>query len=78
MENSGLSASDVLALTRSDDTFGGIGGFVLLFIFLMALSGNGFGIGSNGLALADIQASLYNQTQDANSRQLGTTLAIVK
>lgn len=77
MENSGLSASDVLALTRNDDTFGGIGGFVLLFIFLMALSGNGFGIGGNGLALADIQASLYNQTQDANARQLGTTLAMV-
>ena len=39
----------------------------------MAISGNGFGFGNNtsaGLALADIQASLYNQTQDANARSL--------
>lgn len=73
MENSGLSASDVLALTRgSDDMFGGIGGFILLFIFLMAISGNGFWGGNNGTAfgLADIQASLYNQTQDSNARSL--------
>jgi len=74
MENSGLSASDVLALTRgNDDMFGGIGGFILLFIFLMAISGNGFGWGNNGstgLALADIQNSLYNQSQDNNARSL--------
>lgn len=75
MENSGLSASDVLALTRGHDDgfgFGGVGGFILLFIFLMAIGGNGFGMGGNAAAygLADIQASLYNQTQDANARSL--------
>ena len=74
MNGSGLSASDVLAITRSEDGmgFGGVGGFILLFIFLMAIGGNGFGWGGNGtaLGLADIQASLYNQTQDANSRQI--------
>ena len=41
--------------------------------------GNGFGFGSNGtgtaLGLADIQASLYNQTQDANSRQIQSAIA---
>lgn len=73
--SSGLSASDVLALTRGNDDnmFGGASGFILLFIFLMALSGNGFGFGGNGstgLALADIQNSLYNQSQDANARSL--------
>ena len=71
--SSGLSASDVLAITRDGDgMFGGVGGFILLFIFLMAISGNGFGWGGNNaaLGLADIQASLYNQTQDANSRAL--------
>lgn len=82
MENSGLSASDVLALTRGNDDgfgFGGVGGFILLFIFLMAIGGNGFGWGNNStaLGLADIQASLYNQTQDANSRALASTLAAV-
>lgn len=78
MANSGLTAADVLALTRNNDGdgfgFGGVGGFILLFIFLMAIGGNGFGFGGNnastGLALADIQNSLYNQSQDANARSL--------
>lgn len=82
MNGSGLTASDVLAITRNDDGmgFGGVGGFILLFIFLMAIGGNGFGWGGNtgtALGLADIQASLYNQTQDANSRQLQGALATV-
>ena len=71
--NNGLSAADVLAMTKGNDGFGGVGLIILLFIFLIGLSGNGFGFGNNaanGLALADIQASLYNQTQDANSRSL--------
>ena len=78
--NSGLTAGDVLALTKGDGMgFGGVGGFILLFIFLMAIGGNGFGWGNSGtaLGLADIQASLYNQTQDANSRQLQSSVAMV-
>lgn len=42
--------------------------------------GNGFGFGGGtgtALGLADIQASLYNQTQDANSRQMQNSLAMV-
>lgn len=42
--------------------------------------GGGFGFGNGtgtALGLADIQASLYNQTQDANSRQLQNSLAMV-
>ena len=79
MTSSGLTASDVMALTRGNDGFGGVGLIILLFIFLIGLSGNGFGFGNSGtgLALADIQASLYNQTQDANSRQLQSSLAMV-
>lgn len=81
MENmsNGLSAADVLAMTKGNDGFGGVGLIILLFIFLIGLSGNGFGFGNNGtgLALADIQASLYNQTQDSNSRQLQSTMAMV-
>ena len=81
--SSGLSASDVLALTRGSDDgfgFGGVGGFILLFIFLIAISGNGFGFGGNAataLSLSDIQSSLYNQSQDSNSRALASTLASV-
>ena len=73
MTGSGLTAADVLAMTKNEDGFGfgGVGGFILLFIFLIAISGNGFGFGgSNGLALADIQNSLYNQSQDNNARSL--------
>lgn len=74
MNGSGLTASDVLAMTRDGDGFGfgGVGGFILLFIFLIALGGNGFGFGGSngGFALADIQNSLYNQSQDANARAL--------
>lgn len=75
MENSGLSASDVLALTRdnNDGMFGGYGGFILLFIFLLALNGNGFGFGGNGataLGQSDLQNSLYFQSQDNAIRGL--------
>lgn len=73
MTNSGLTAGDVLALTKNDDGFGfgGVGGFILLFIFLLTLSGNGFGWGNNGnvnqMATADL---LYNQSTDAAIRGL--------
>ena len=75
MTSTGLSAGDILAMTKNNDGFGfgGVGGFILLFIFLIAISGNGFGFGNNGstgLALADIQNSLYNQSQDNNARSL--------
>ena len=42
--------------------------------------GNGFGFGGNtgtALGLADIQASLYNQSQDSNSRALTAQVANV-
>ena len=75
--NGQLSAGDIMALTKDNDGFGGVGLIILLFIFLIGIGGNGFGWGNNGtgLALADIQASLYNQTQDANSRQLQGAIA---
>ena len=81
MTSTGLTAGDVLAMTKDNDGFGGVGLIILLFIFLIGLSGNGFGFGNNNtataLSLADIQASLYNQTQDANSRQVQSSIAMV-
>lgn len=76
--NGQLSASDVLAITKNNDGFGGVGLIILLFIFLIGIGGNGF-VGGNSTAygLADIQASLYNQTQDANSRQIQNSIATV-
>lgn len=76
MTNSGLTASDVLAMTRNDGDgfgFGGVGGFILLFIFLIAISGNGFGFGNNtanAFAYSDLQNSLYAQSQDSAIRSL--------
>lgn len=79
--NGQLSASDVMALTKDNDGFGGVGLIILLFIFLIGIGGNGFGWGGNNtataLSLADIQASLYNQTQDSNSRQVQNQIAMV-
>lgn len=72
MTGGNLTAGDVLALTKGNDGigFGGVGGFVLLFIFLLAISGNGF-FGGNGnvnqMATADL---LYNQSTDAAIRGL--------
>ena len=76
MTNSGLTASDVMALTRDGDGFGfgGVGAFILLFIFLIALNGNGGFFGGNNVATAlgqsDLQNSLYFQSQDAAIRSL--------
>lgn len=72
MTGGNLTAGDVLALTRNSDGgfgFGGVGGFVLLFIFLLAISGNGFFGGGNvsQMATADL---LYNQSTDSAIRGL--------
>ena len=80
MNGTGLSASDVLAMTKDSDGFGGVGLIILLFIFLIGLSGNGFGFGGNtaaALTVSDIQSSLFNQTQDSNSRQVQNQIAMV-
>ena len=77
--NGQLSASDVMALTKDNDGFGGVGLIILLFIFLIGLNGSGFGMNGNATAFGinDIQNSLYNQTQDANSRQLQSSVAMI-
>jgi len=54
--------------------------FGLLIIAGIFGFGNGFGFGGNtgtALGLADIQASLYNQSQDSNSRALTAQVANV-
>ena len=74
MTNSGLTAADVLSLTKDNDGFGGVGLIILLFIFLMAISGGNWGFGGSNAATAlgqsDIQNSLYFQSQDAAIRGL--------
>lgn len=76
MEKSGLTASDVLALTRDNGSiFNGNGGvmgiFALIIIFILLFGGNGFW-GNSGtasqLALSDINMAQYFQTQDNTLR----------
>lgn len=72
--STGLSGADVLALTKDNDGFGGVGLIILLFIFLMAISGGNFGFGNNALQnqfnYSDLQNSLYAQSQDSAIRGL--------
>ena len=75
-DNTGMSAADVLALTRGADggLFGGsMGIFSLIIIFILLFGGNG-GFWGNGAASAlgqsDLQNSLYFQSQDAAIRGL--------
>ena len=80
MENgSGMSAADVLALTRNNDggLFGSSGStmgiFALIIIFILLFGGNGGFWGNNtstALGMADLQNSLYFQSQDATLRSL--------
>lgn len=73
MNGSGISASDVLALTKDNDGFGGVGLIILLFIFLMAINGGSwFGNNqvANQFAYSDLQNSLYAQSQDNAIRSL--------
>ena len=72
LENSGLSASDVLALTKDGDgLFGGnVGGILaIIIVFILLFGGNGFGWGNNGAVQATLQTGdLYSAlvAQDVN------------
>jgi len=77
---SGMSAADVIALTKNNygGLFGGEGGvmgiFALIIIFILLFGGNGGFWGNNNastaLGMADLQNSLYFQSQDATLRGL--------
>lgn len=73
----GMSAADVLALTKgdNDNIFGGsMGIFSLIIIFILLFGGNGgfWGNGAAATALgqSDLQNSLYFQSQDNAIRGL--------
>ena len=74
-DNTGMSAADVLALTRGngDGLFGGNGILALIIIFVLLFGGNGGLWGNNtatALGQSDLQNSLYFQSQDAAIRGL--------
>lgn len=74
-DNTGMSAADVLALTRdnNDGLFGGsMGIFSLIIIFILLFGGNGgfWNNGATALGQSDLQNSLYFQSQDNAIRGL--------
>lgn len=84
MEHSGLSASDVLALTRNngydDNCMGGMGfWWVIVFLIVAGMfNGNGFGFGNNGatntLIGEDefIKRDIFNTNQNVSSSSCQT------
>lgn len=81
MEGSGLSAGDILALTKgSDGTFGQNWIWIIGLLIIAGIFGGGFGgfgFGNNGSALtqAELQAGLYNQTTDRNLSDIRDAIA---
>jgi len=77
-ETTGMSAADVLALTKGNEGWldGSMGIFALIIIFILLFGGNGFWGNRTGEATAlgqsDLQNSLYFQSQDAAIRSLAT------
>jgi len=76
-DNTGMSAADVLALTKNDNDglFGGsMGIFSLIIIFILLFGGNGGfwgnSAGATALGQSDLQNSLYFQSQDNAIRGL--------
>lgn len=76
--NSGLSAGDIMALTRNNDGFfgDGIWGIIMLLIIAGLFSGNGFGWGNrgNGVVANDtllgdefIKRDLFNVNQNVSN-----------
>lgn len=62
-ENSGLSSSDVLALTRDGDGFGGANGFFWVFALLLLNNGGWGGNNNNYVTDTDLAISQNAQTQ---------------
>lgn len=83
MDNNGLSIADIASIGRGNNGFfGGDGGGLMAFLFLIVLlaGGNGFGWGNNGFANAigyenlatsnEVQRGFDNQNSMANQREI--------
>lgn len=78
-----ISPADIMALTKDNDGWagGGVGWIILLFIFLLAISGNGFfGNGANNatqasLTTAELYSALGNQDLKNDVRSGFATMA---
>jgi hypothetical protein len=75
--DSGLSASDVLALTRNEDGFMGGGNSWAWLIIILLFAGGGFGFGGNRGNCAtteDLAAGFNNSTVLSNQREITNNL----
>lgn len=75
--DSGLTASDVLALTRNDDGLMGGGNSWAWLIIILLFAGGGFGLGgsrANYATTEDLAAGFANNTVLSNQREITTNL----
>lgn len=82
--NSGLSAGDIMALTKNNDGFfgDGIWGIIMLLIIAGLFSGNGFGWGNraNDTLLGDefIKRDLFNVNQNVSNTACQTQKEVLE
>lgn len=85
--NSGLSAGDIMALTKNNDSFfgDGIWGIIMLLIIAGLFSGNGFGWGNRGNLANDtllgdefIKRDLFNVNQNVSNTACQTQKEVLE
>lgn len=85
--NSGLSAGDIMALTKNNDGFfgDGIWGIIMLLIIAGLFSGNGFGWGNRGNVANDtllgdefIKRDLFNVNQNVSNTACQTQKEVLE
>lgn len=86
--NSGLSAGDIMALTKNNDGFfgDGIWGIIMLLIIAGLFSGNGFGWGNRGNNIANdtligdefIKRDLFNTNQNVSNTACQTQKEVLE
>lgn len=85
--NSGLSAGDIMALTKNNDGFfgDGIWGIIMLLIIAGLFSGNGFGWGNRGNLANDtllgdefIKRDLFNVNQNVSNTACQTQKEVLE
>jgi ABC-type glycerol-3-phosphate transport system substrate-binding protein len=74
MFSDGMSLSDIAAVTKDNDSMGGMGAWwIIIFVLFFAFGGGGFGnnAGGNALTQQEMQAGFNNQTVVGKLDRLG-------
>lgn len=77
MDNNGLSAADVIALTRDNDkgTSGGYFWWVIIFLIIAFMFNGGFGFGGNNTLIGEdefIKRDIFNTNQNVSTTSAAT------